>query len=127
MRVERFYPDEYKRGDSVTVTDGDTITTILYDDNGDADPDVFGDGGAYSIIDYPTDIGALPNDFGLLSGYESPKDVADDLLSDKLWVVANDACDCATTADLAYWLSSAYDKDLSLIVMAVRELAKMSD
>lgn len=127
MTVERFNPDDYKRGDSVTVTDGDTVTTIWYDDNGDADPDVFGDGGAYSIIDYPTDIGMDTVDMGLLSGYESPRDVAEELLSDKLWVVANDAVDCATTADLAYWLSSAYGKDLSLIVMAVRELAKMSD
>lgn len=126
MRVERFHPDEYKREDDVTVTDGYTITTIHYT-WGDADPDTFGDGGAYSIIDYPTDIGALPNDFGLLSGYESPKDVADDLLGDKLWVVVNDACDCATTADLAYWLSAQYEIDLSNVVAAVRELAKMDD
>ena len=126
MNLKRFNPDEYKRGDSVTVTDGETVTTINYA-WGDADPDVFGDGGAYSIIDYPADIGATPFDMGVMSGYEKPGDVADELLSKRLWVVTNHACDCSTTADLAYWLAASYEIDLSNVVAAVRELAKMDD
>lgn len=108
--MERFEPKKYKRGDSVTVYDGDTFTTILYYWDA-ADPDVFGDGGAYSITDYTP--GADPDvcDLGVLSGYETPADVARDLLSDDLWLIVESANDCVSVPDLFHWLQREHGID----------------
>lgn len=115
-----FDPAKYKRGDNVTVSDGEFVTTIYYYEDA-ADPDVFGDGGAYSIIDYEGDLLSDPIDNGVLSGYETPGDIAREMLSDRLWVVVDDACDCHTTAELVAWLLNDWGVDLTTALRQIRD------
>ena len=116
----RFDTSKYERGDDVTVYDSDnrSVMTILYYYDSEPDPDTFGDGGAYSIIEYPLDVSEGPFDHGVLSGYETPGDVVDDLCGKNVYKVVDDAADNDTGAALCAWLASEHGMDLSKYVNA---------
>lgn len=114
--MPKFYDrDAMNRGDDLVITDGDRIMTVHYYDS-DADPDVFGDGGAYSIYIHDLNDGTT-HDEGLLSGYETPREVVDEYLGgdpmgQSMYVVLSDvACDCGTLDELREWLDD-YGVDL---------------
>jgi len=107
--MARFYDrNSMKRGDDLVITNGEDVATIHYYD-GDADPDVFGDGGAYSIYIHDLN-GGKTFDEGLLSGYETPREVVDeyfggDPAGQSMYVVlSNVACDCDSLDELREWL-----------------------
>lgn len=114
----------YKRGDSVTVynpTDRLITTILFYEDVADdEDWDVFGDGGAYSIIHYDVDLAKDTFDEGVLSGYETPQDVIDELCGDVVKIV-DDAWDCGTTAELCYRMMNDRGIDLSVEIKKIEK------
>ena len=123
MTMARFDPSKYERGDDVTVYDYDnqSVMSICFYRDSEPDPDVFGDGGAYSIIEYPLDLGNDVFDHGVLSGYETPGDVVDELLGKNIYTVVDDAFDNETVAKMCVWLFEEHDIDISKFVMDLRE------
>lgn len=125
--MKRFDPKGFDRGDSVTLYDrtNDEFATVLYyydgaeGDDYCEDIDVFGDGGAYSIITYDVNDGHA-FDMGVLSGYETPGNVADEELGDDLWLVVDDANDCTDLDDLLLFLRREHGIDGKRLLEEVR-------